>query len=92
MKMSEQDKLVGVASFMPGTDGFTMVCFNASDVPPGAKVYAAGVIDEIWNQALEEAAKVCEDRLDPSRSWTTSGASNWHANTIRSLKRNKGPK
>jgi hypothetical protein len=31
---------VGAASNMPGTDGFTMVCFKASDVPVGTKLYA----------------------------------------------------
>lgn len=32
-------RLVGVVSNMPGTEGFTMVCFNAADVPVGTKIY-----------------------------------------------------
>lgn len=30
---------VGEASYMPGTEGFTMACFKASDVPGGTKLY-----------------------------------------------------
>lgn len=30
----------GEAAFMPGTTGFTMACFLASDVPVGTKLYA----------------------------------------------------
>ena len=30
---------VGEAGSMPGTDGFTMACFRASDVPVGTKLY-----------------------------------------------------
>lgn len=29
----------GVASYMPGTDGFTMACFKATDVPVGSAIY-----------------------------------------------------
>lgn len=32
---------VGVAGSMPGTDGFTMAAFKASDVPIGTKIYTA---------------------------------------------------
>ena len=34
---------VGEAGAMPGTDGFTMACFRAEDVPVGTKLYAAPV-------------------------------------------------
>jgi len=30
---------IGLASNMPGTDGFTMACFKAVDVPVGAAIY-----------------------------------------------------
>ena len=30
---------VGEAGYMPATEGFTMVVFRASDVPPGTKVF-----------------------------------------------------
>jgi hypothetical protein len=30
---------VGQARFMPGTTGYTMVCFHAEDVPPGTDLY-----------------------------------------------------
>lgn len=32
-------KEIGIASYMPATDGFTMACFKASDVPEGTKIY-----------------------------------------------------
>jgi hypothetical protein len=31
---------VGEAEYMPGTTGFTMCCFKASDIPVGTKLYA----------------------------------------------------
>lgn len=34
-----QQEPVGVVGKMPGTDGFTMVVFNAEDVPIGTKLY-----------------------------------------------------
>ena len=34
-----EQETVGEAGSMPGTDGFTMVCFRASDVPVGTKLY-----------------------------------------------------
>ena len=34
------EREVGEASRMPGTDGFTMACFKAADVPVGTKLYA----------------------------------------------------
>ncbi|MGX6999870.1 hypothetical protein [Caballeronia sp. KNU42] len=37
---------VGQASNMPGTDGFTMVCFKASDVPAGTNLYTLPPMDE----------------------------------------------
>lgn len=36
-------------------------------------------------QALEEAAKVCETQIDPTRSCTTSGFAYWHAKQIKEL-------
>lgn len=44
--------LVGVASSMPGTNGFTMACFEAAKVPVGTCLYTqpevdAGEVDEI---------------------------------------------
>lgn len=38
-------KPVGVAGTMPGTDGFTMAAFKASDVPVGTNLYASPAID-----------------------------------------------
>ena len=57
----EQDP-VGEAAFMPGTTGFTMACFLASDVPVGTKLYthpqpksdASGKPDE-WFDRLKAA-------------------------------------
>lgn len=37
---SDKQEAVGVAVNMPGTDGFTMACFKAADVPVGTKLYA----------------------------------------------------
>lgn len=37
---------VGEAGKMPGTDGFTMACFHAEDVPVGTKLYADPPQDE----------------------------------------------
>ena len=34
-----EQEMVGEAGSMPGTDGFTMACFRASDVPVGTKLY-----------------------------------------------------
>lgn len=34
-----EQEMVGEAGSMPGTDGFTMACFRASDVPAGTKLY-----------------------------------------------------
>lgn len=34
-----EQETVGEAGPMPGTDGFTMTCFRASDVPAGTKLY-----------------------------------------------------
>jgi hypothetical protein len=37
------------------------------------------------NQALEEAAHVCETQIDPTRPCTTSGFAYWHAKQIKEL-------
>jgi hypothetical protein len=64
---AETAEPVGETSYMPGTDGFTMACFKASEVPVGTKLYIApttstvSASDEIRNAALEEAAKVCDE-------------------------------
>lgn len=34
---------VGVVGTMPGTEGFTMACFEADHVPVGTKLYAAPI-------------------------------------------------
>jgi hypothetical protein len=59
---------VGQAGAMPGTDGFTMACFKASDVPIGTRLYTAptaalekgdGRDAERWRyQALDAQAKL----------------------------------
>lgn len=36
-----KEQYVGTAIQMPGTSGFTMACFNASEVPVGTKLYVA---------------------------------------------------
>lgn len=38
---------VGEAGTMPGTDGFTMACFKAADVPLGTKLYAESPVDAL---------------------------------------------
>lgn len=35
----ENSRVVGEAGYMPGTEGFTMACFKAVDVPAGSKLY-----------------------------------------------------
>ena len=40
---ADAGEAVGVAGSMPGTDGFTMACFDAAKVPIGTKLYAARV-------------------------------------------------
>jgi hypothetical protein len=49
-------------------------------------------IESMWfgwqasrEQALSEAAKVCETQIDPTRSATTSGYAYWHAKAIKEL-------
>jgi len=44
---------VGEAGAMPGTDGFTMACFRAEDVPVGTKLYAAPVTAAPVVEAVE---------------------------------------
>lgn len=34
-----EQQAAGEAGTMPGTDGFTMACFKAGDVPVGTKLY-----------------------------------------------------
>lgn len=56
---------VGEAGSMPGTDGFTMACFKASDVPIGTKLYTAdqviamGRVPPNWptNEMIEAGRK-----------------------------------
>ncbi|VVE47111.1 hypothetical protein [Pandoraea anhela] len=46
VNVSEQSagqEAVGVAGTMPGTEGFTMVCFEAAKFPVGTRLYAAPV-------------------------------------------------
>ncbi|ENZ78027.1 MULTISPECIES: DUF551 domain-containing protein [Ralstonia] len=40
-----ESSLVGVASSMPGTSGFTMACFEAEKVPVGSCLYSRPVMD-----------------------------------------------
>ena len=55
-----KEQYVGTASKMPGTSGFTMACFKASEVPVGTKLYVAAQpvvlsddrIIEIWNSMI----------------------------------------
>lgn len=53
--MSEQNKEVGVAGTMPGTNGFTMACFHAKDVPVGTKLY---IVSQSPASIPEQAASI----------------------------------
>lgn len=44
--MTDPTLPVGQAAYMPGTEGFTMVCFKASDVPAGTNLYTLPPMDE----------------------------------------------
>lgn len=57
---------VGVAGNMPGTDGFTMACFKAADVPLGTSLYThpapeaaqAGLsADWLWGRLMDYCKK-----------------------------------
>lgn len=56
-------KPVGVAGTMPGTDGFTMAAFKASDVPVGTNLYASPAIDA--------AGARSDDVRDAFKAWWT---------------------
>jgi hypothetical protein len=53
---------VGVAGSMPGTDGFTMAAFKASDVPIGTKIYATPQAECVPREGLtdEQVLKLAE--------------------------------
>jgi hypothetical protein len=51
--MGKEIKEVGSASYMPATEGFTMVCFKAEDVPEGCKVYILKSKSDANKQAAE---------------------------------------
>lgn len=51
--MSDKQEAVGVAVNMPGTDGFTMACFKAADVPVGTKLYAHPIASADANHEFE---------------------------------------
>lgn len=44
--MPDQNTPVGQAAYMPGTEGFTMACFKAADVPAGTNLYTLPPMDE----------------------------------------------
>jgi len=61
--------VVGEAGNMPGTDGFTMACFEAAKVPVGTKLYAAPVappavapLTDGQRSAIEYALSILENR------------------------------
>jgi hypothetical protein len=75
---------VGVAGTMPGTDGFTMAAFKASEVPVGTPLYASAQSEGLRKdagrrEALEEAADLC-DQL-----WNRYGDADECADAIRAL-------
>jgi hypothetical protein len=54
--MSETNRPVGETSYMPGTNGFTMAVFNASDVPVGSKLYLSAQPElTVWEGAMPES-------------------------------------
>lgn len=64
---------VGQASPMPGTEGFTMACFKASDVPAGTNLYTLApmaadpdinLIARVFADFREEACIHGSDRVD----------------------------
>ncbi|HGL4258443.1 TPA: hypothetical protein ACKE3D_002123 [Burkholderia dolosa] len=58
---------VGVAGTMPGTDGFTMAAFKASEVPVGTPLYTSAQSEGL-RKALKEIAEQehIELMLDPT--------------------------
>ena len=44
----------GTAVFMPGTMGFTMVCFTVEQVPSNTKVYTEHQVREMLAQQVRE--------------------------------------
>lgn len=71
--MPNQTLPVGQAAYMPGTEGFTMVCFKAADVPAGTNLYTLPPMDEdadiyliarVFAQFREDACIHGNDRVD----------------------------
>lgn len=71
--MPNQTLPVGQASPMPGTEGFTMACFKASDVPAGTNLYTLApmaedpdinLIARVFADFREEACIHGSDRVD----------------------------
>jgi hypothetical protein len=57
---------VGVAGTMPGTDGFTMAAFKASEVPVGTPLYASAQSEGLRKDAVPVANEDCDARI---RKW-----------------------
>ena len=75
---------VGEVGSMPGTDGFTMACFKASDVPIGTKLYTAEVLamgrvpltDEMASKAGRALSDLyaTECGIDKEDNWKVYGS------------------
>lgn len=75
----EQAKPVAKADPMPGTSGFTMAVFKASDVPAGTPVYsfAASSMHNVLRAQRDElvvALEVAADRLSALQAFQASTA------------------
>jgi len=70
---------VGEAGTMPGTDGFTMACFKAVDVPIGTKLYATppaptaavdGEVVKALRESIRQLDVIIEDGIQTDfRAW-----------------------
>jgi len=60
---SAGQEVVGVAGTMPGTDGFTMACFEAAKVPVGTPLYAAPVNGGEQSSAINAELLEALDKL-----------------------------
>lgn len=76
---------VGEAGTMPGTDGFTMACFKAVDVPVGTKLYTAPLGDA---ELLEAAERQVERLLSTPQAGDLGAVKATHEYKLRAMAEN----
>ena len=75
----EKQEPVGTVHAMPGAGAFTMACFDAQDIPVGAKLYALPGAQQCKN------CNGMGDRFDPSGEKIPCDLCESHLEEIRSL-------